>query len=241
MISTLRLVIGLLLRKAAPSDLPTSPRLLAATVFALVALQGLFAGAFGEDPGAVLPRALVSGVLSLGWIYLLTRIHGKPERFLQTATAMLGVMLVVTPFTLPLLVVAMPLVEAARTGQPAVVAAALPWLALSAVLVASLYLLVVQGRVKLDRFSGGLRVDVMQVWDLAGARARFGRYLTVVVNGIALPLKELLRQWPARKLHTEQGDLEQGLGVRLQLRRADAMADLDLGDQARFWPCDEVR
>jgi len=101
-------------------------------------------------------------------------------------------------------------------------------------------LLVVQGRVKLDRFSGGLRVDVMQVWDLAGARARFGRYLTVVVNGIALPLNELLRQWPARKLHTEQGDLEQGLGVRLQLRRADAMADLDLGDQARFWPCDEA-
>jgi DNA polymerase-3 subunit alpha len=41
-------------------------------------------------------------------------------------------------------------------------------------------------------------------------------------------------------VHTEQGDLDQGLGVRLQLRRADAMADLDLGDQARFWPCDEA-
>ena len=101
MISTLRLFIGLLLRKAAPSDLPTSPRLLAATVFALVALRGLFAGAFGEDPGAVLPRALFSGVLSLGWIYLLTRIHGKPERFLQTATAMFGVLLVAAPFDWP--------------------------------------------------------------------------------------------------------------------------------------------
>ncbi len=101
-------------------------------------------------------------------------------------------------------------------------------------------LLIVQGRVKLDRFSGGLRLDVTQVWDLAGARARFGRYLAVAVNGFPLPLNELLRQWPARKLHTEQGDLDQGLGVRLQLRRADAMADLDLGDQARFWPCDEA-
>ena len=106
MISTLRLFIGLLLRKAAPSDLPTSPRLLAVTFFALAALQGLFAGAFGEDPGAVLPQALFSGVLSLGWIYLLTRIHGKPERFLQTATAMFGAMLVVAPVTLPLLAVA---------------------------------------------------------------------------------------------------------------------------------------
>jgi len=101
-------------------------------------------------------------------------------------------------------------------------------------------LLVVQGRIKLDRFSGGLRLDVAQVWDLAGARARFGRYLAVAVNGIPVPVRELLRQWPARKQHTEQGDLEQGLGVRLQLRRADAMADLDLGDQARFWPCDEA-
>ena len=75
MISTLRLFIELLRRKAAPSDLPASPRLLAATFLALAALQGLFAGAFGEDPGAVLPRALFSGALSLGWIYLLTRIH----------------------------------------------------------------------------------------------------------------------------------------------------------------------
>jgi len=147
MISTLRLFIELLRRKAAPSDLPASPRLLAATFLALAALQGLFAGAFGEDPGAVLPRSLFSGALSLGWIYLLTRIHGKPERFVQTATAMIGVMLVVAPFTLPLLAVAMPLVTAAGGGQPAVDAGALPLIALAAVFAASLYLLVVQGRI----------------------------------------------------------------------------------------------
>ena len=101
-------------------------------------------------------------------------------------------------------------------------------------------LLIVQGRVKLDRFSSGLRLDVAQVWDLAGARARFGRYLAVSVNGIPPPLRELLRQWPARKLHTEQGELDQGLGVLLKLQRAEATAELDLGDEARFWPCDEA-
>ena len=84
------------------------------------------------------------------------------------------------------------------------------------------------------------RLDVAQLWDLAGARARFGRYLAVAVGGVPLPLNELLRQWPARKRHTEQGDLDQGLSVRLQLRRSDAMADLDLGDEARIWPCDEA-
>ncbi len=101
-------------------------------------------------------------------------------------------------------------------------------------------LLIVQGRVQLDRFTNGLRLTVSQVWDLCAARARFGRYLSVAVDRQALPLGELLRQWPARKLHTDQGDLDQGLGVRLQLRRPDAVADLDLGAEARFWPCDEA-
>jgi DNA polymerase-3 subunit alpha len=39
---------------------------------------------------------------------------------------------------------------------------------------------------------------------------------------------------------SEQGELLQGLPVRLRLRRPQAMAELDLGDEARFWPCDEA-
>jgi DNA polymerase-3 subunit alpha len=101
-------------------------------------------------------------------------------------------------------------------------------------------LLVVQGRVQLDRFSGGLRLNVAQLWDLAGARARFGRYLSVQVNGLPPPVADVLRHWPARKRSTEQGELSIGLGVRLRLQRADAVADLDLGEEGRFWPCDEA-
>ncbi len=40
---------------------------------------------------------------------------------------------------------------------------------------------VLLGRLQLDHFSGGLRVKVMQAWDLASARAKFGRYLQVAV------------------------------------------------------------
>ncbi|MEO7855118.1 MAG: DNA polymerase III subunit alpha, partial [Rubrivivax sp.] len=101
-------------------------------------------------------------------------------------------------------------------------------------------LLVLQGRVQLDRFSGGLRVTVQQAWGLAGARARFGRYLQVPLNGAPPPVADVLRHWPARKRQTEQGELSIGLPVRLRLQRDDAVADIDLGDEARFWPCDEA-
>jgi DNA polymerase-3 subunit alpha len=101
-------------------------------------------------------------------------------------------------------------------------------------------LLIAQGRVQLDRFSGGLRFTVQQVWDLPAARARFGRHLAVSLNGGQPPVAELIRTWPARRLDTEQGELVQGLGVRLRVQRAAAVAEIDLGEEGRFWPCDEA-
>jgi DNA polymerase III subunit alpha len=101
-------------------------------------------------------------------------------------------------------------------------------------------LVIVQGKVQPDRFSGGLRLNVNQLWDLPAARARFGKYLAVAVNGKAPPVADVIRTWPARKLATEQGETQQGLSIRLQLRREAAQAELDLGDAARFWPSDEA-
>jgi len=103
-------------------------------------------------------------------------------------------------------------------------------------------LIIVQGKVQPDRFSGGLRLTVAQVWDLASARCRFGKYLRVAVNGSVPPVAEVLRDFPSRRVETEQGDLTQGLTVRLQLHRtkadASASGELDLGDSARFYPTD---
>jgi DNA polymerase-3 subunit alpha len=99
---------------------------------------------------------------------------------------------------------------------------------------------VVQGKVQPDRFSGGLRLNVTQVWDLAAARARFGRYLSVQVNGDIVPLTELVKQWPARRTSDEHGDSLHGLGVRIKVRTEGAAAELDLGDQGRFWPSDDA-
>jgi DNA polymerase-3 subunit alpha len=101
-------------------------------------------------------------------------------------------------------------------------------------------LLIVQGRVQPDRFNGGLRLNVSAVWDLPGARARFGRYLEVEVNGIAPPVARLVTEFPPRRTSGEHGELTHGLAVRLQLHRQGASAELDLGDAARFWPSDEA-
>ena len=101
-------------------------------------------------------------------------------------------------------------------------------------------LVIVQGKVQPDRFSGGLRLNVNQLWDLAGARARFGKYLAVAVNGKTPPVADVIRTWPARRIATEQGELQQGLPIRLQLQRPAVQAELDLGDAARFWPSDEA-
>ena len=101
-------------------------------------------------------------------------------------------------------------------------------------------LVIVQGKVQPDRFSGGLRLNVNQLWDLPAARARFGKYLAVAVNGKAPPVADVIRTWPAKKLATEQGETQQGLAIRLQLKRDAVQAELDLGDAARFWPSDEA-
>jgi DNA polymerase III subunit alpha len=99
-------------------------------------------------------------------------------------------------------------------------------------------LIVVMARPQPDRFSGGLRLNVQQVWDLATARCRFGKFLRVAVNGHAPDIQRLLREFPARREQSEQGELVRGLGIRLAVRRDEATAELQLGDDARFFPSD---
>ena len=99
-------------------------------------------------------------------------------------------------------------------------------------------LVIVMGKVQPDRFSGGLRLSVQQVWDLPQARCRFGKYLRVLVNGAAPDVSRLLREHPVRIEPSEQGELVRGLRIRMQLLRAGASAELQLGEAARFFPTD---
>jgi DNA polymerase-3 subunit alpha len=105
-------------------------------------------------------------------------------------------------------------------------------------------LIIVMGKQQLDRFSGGMQLNVTQIWDLEQARCRFGKYLRVRAStgpqGLKLDMARLLKDFPAQKELTEQGELWRGLGVRLTLNcqgeEGAAQAELQLGEQARFYP-----
>jgi DNA polymerase-3 subunit alpha len=103
-------------------------------------------------------------------------------------------------------------------------------------------LVIVMAKMQADRFSGGFRLSIQQVWDLPSARCRFGKFLRVAVNGRAPEVARLVKDFPPQREMTEQGELLRGLPVRLKLeRRGDkvaAAAELLLGEQAKFFPSD---
>jgi DNA polymerase III subunit alpha len=99
-------------------------------------------------------------------------------------------------------------------------------------------LLIAQVQAQPDRFSGGLRIKVQQVWDVPTARCRFGKYLRVVVNGTSPDVAAIVRDFPPKREFTEQGELLRGLGVRVQVLRDNASCELQLDDRALFYPSD---
>ncbi len=103
-------------------------------------------------------------------------------------------------------------------------------------------LIIVMARMQPDRFSGGFRLKLDQVWDLGAARCRFGKFLRVAVNGHAPDIARLVKDFPPQRELSEHGELVKALPVRLALQRQGegvaARAELALGEQARFFPSD---
>lgn len=99
-------------------------------------------------------------------------------------------------------------------------------------------LVIVSGRLQPARGGFEARFQVQQVWDLATARCRFGKFLRVAVNGKAPDIARLVREFPPRTEQSEHGELLQGLGVRLSMARGGAQVELQLGERAKFFPTD---
>ncbi|MBC7918709.1 MAG: DNA polymerase III subunit alpha, partial [Rhodoferax sp.] len=108
-------------------------------------------------------------------------------------------------------------------------------------------LIIAMGKAQPDRFSGGMQFTINQIWDLEQARCKFGKYLRVAVNGHSPDVARMVREFPAKREMSEQGELVRGLPVRLVIRQeadaavegiAGATAELQLGEASKFYPND---
>jgi DNA polymerase-3 subunit alpha len=107
-------------------------------------------------------------------------------------------------------------------------------------------LIIVMGKLQPDRFSGGLQLTVQQIWDLAAARCRFGKFLRVKVDRTnagkghkPLSIDRLLKDFPAQREMSEHGELVRGLAVRFSLVFPEFVAeDAVRLEESKFFPTD---
>ncbi|WP_394790576.1 DNA polymerase III subunit alpha [Rhodoferax sp.] len=108
-------------------------------------------------------------------------------------------------------------------------------------------LIIAMGKVQTDRFGGGgLQMSITEAWDLATARCRYAKFLRLQLppnaTGSGLDIAKLVKDFPPFLETTEQGDILRGLPVRLSVQRQTpqgaAVAEVQLGDKARFYPTD---
>jgi hypothetical protein len=86
----LKAFLDIVLWRRGPQDLPASRLLFWLTAGAYVAVSIAQLMMLDEPPAAWLVFVFVDPVLLIGSVYLLLKLFGKVDRFLQTATAVLG-------------------------------------------------------------------------------------------------------------------------------------------------------
>src|SRR5688572_15573341 len=80
-----------------PEDLPASSTLLFVTIAANVLLGLALSSALPLPEHNRIAVAVVGALFLCGWYWGLVRLAGKPERFVQTATAIFGFQTVLLP------------------------------------------------------------------------------------------------------------------------------------------------
>lgn len=98
-------------------------------------------------------------------------------------------------------------------------------------------MLILQCKIAPDRFSGGIRANVVQIWDLPAARCRFAQYLSVRTGRQMPDIAALIKNFPPQQINAVEGvEISQGLKVRVLLQREQYQAEIDLGEASQFYP-----
>ena len=102
MMEMLRLYGQIALLRRGPQDVPASPLLLGLTVAVFIGVNCLVTALMPPFPGPWLMHLLIEVVFMLAWYAVLLRLQKKSERFLQTATALFGYQIVLSPLIIAL-------------------------------------------------------------------------------------------------------------------------------------------
>ena len=86
----LRICLDIVLWRRGPQDLPASSLLLLIAVAAYVAVSAVQLALLGETAATWFFFLVIDPLLLGGWLWLVLRLHGHAERFLQTAAALFG-------------------------------------------------------------------------------------------------------------------------------------------------------
>lgn len=92
-----RLYTDIALFRRGPEDVPVSAVLLALTVFAYMLLSLLLSTVMPVGDADRLVLIALDSFLTLAWYWVVLRLAGRPERFLQTTTAIFGYQTVLAP------------------------------------------------------------------------------------------------------------------------------------------------
>ena len=100
-------------------------------------------------------------------------------------------------------------------------------------------LLIVEGRVSNDDFSGGLRVNARKLYDLAAARSAYANMLKISCNGQAdaVKLREMLAPYCR---NGSGGEERRGCAIKVEYHNKDARVEVMLGEQWRVELRDEL-
>jgi hypothetical protein len=86
----LRIFVDIVLWRRGPQDLPASKLLLGVAIAAYLAVSAVQLLLLGEPAATWFLFVVVDPLLLGAWVWLVLRLFGKPERFLQTASAVFG-------------------------------------------------------------------------------------------------------------------------------------------------------
>jgi len=86
----LRICLDIVLWRRGPQDLPASSLLLAIALGAYIAVSAAQLALLGETAATWIFFIVIDPLLLGGWVWLVLRVYGHPERFLQAASAVFG-------------------------------------------------------------------------------------------------------------------------------------------------------